>query len=256
MNLMKRLQDLSTDTLADDAFAGEVMLVTGAGAGIGRALAIALAQHGATVVLLGEVIAELEEVYDLIVADGAAEPAIYPANLAGTTPADLQNVAATIQEQLGRLDALIHNAGWIGGFRPFSQTVPERYQQIMNINLHSPFWLTHACLPLLREANFGRLLFTLHDAVRPYYGAFGVAKHASSGFMQLLADEFGSDEHFLICGIDPGPVDTQMRRTHFPGEDWSQWPAPESVVPAFLQLLADRARDYHGKVLCLEGNSE
>ena len=87
-----------------------VILVTGAGDGIGKAAALAYAQHGATVVLLGKTVAKLEKTYDAIEQAGGAKPAIYPMNLGGANWNDHTDLANTIEREFGRLDGILHAA--------------------------------------------------------------------------------------------------------------------------------------------------
>ncbi len=240
-------QELLAFTPDKNEFKDQVMLITGASEGIGRALSLACAKAGATIVLIGEQTKPLENVYDEIEAFGAPQPAIYPMNFAGTNANDFLELANTIEEQLGRIDAVISNAGWMGGFRPFQQIQVDEYMKTMNINLHAPFWLAHSCLPLLQKSTNGALLFSTHTSNRAYYGAFGVAKSAIDGLVEILAHEYSGDEGVRVNGIDSGPLNTQMRRTHFPGEDWSSLAEPESVLPAYLHLLSNSSQNITGK---------
>lgn len=108
-----------------------VILVTGAGAGIGRAAAKAYAAQGATVILLGRTISKLEAVYDEIIALGGAEPAIYPLNLEGATWPDYQTMADRLYETFGRLDGVLHNASILGTLSPVQSYNPELWQRVM-----------------------------------------------------------------------------------------------------------------------------
>jgi len=240
-------QELLAFTPADDEYQGQVILITGAGDGIGRVLALACAKFGATVVLIGEETKKLEAVYDAIEQQGSPQPAIYPMNFAGTNANDFQVLATTIEEQLGGIDAVVSNAGWIGGFRPFQQVQVDEYMKIMNINLHTPFWLAHSCIPLLKKSSHGRLLFSTHHTNRAYYGPFGVAKNGIDGLIDILAHEFSGENGIRVNGIDSGPINTQMRRSHFPGEDWDKLPDPESILPAYLQLLSKSSNEISGE---------
>src|SRR5687767_6509294 len=97
-----------------DALAGRIILISGAGSGIGRTAAKALAAHGATVVLLGRTLAKLEQVYDEIETAQGPRPAILPLDLGRATPEDYDNLAQTIDREFGRLDGLLHNAAQLG----------------------------------------------------------------------------------------------------------------------------------------------
>ncbi len=111
--LSKEYQELLDYVPAADLLKDRVVLVTGAGAGIGKAISLAYARFGATVVLLGKALKELEVVYDEIEEAGYPEPAIYPLNMEGATVKDYQDMAATFEDKLGGLDGIALNAGWL-----------------------------------------------------------------------------------------------------------------------------------------------
>lgn len=248
---------MNTDELinyqpAEELLQDRVILVTGASDGIGRAIAIASAKLGATVVLLSKTISKLEKVYDEIEANGSPQPAIYPMNFEGATVKDYQDLAENIEQQLGRLDGLVNNAGWVGVITPFTHLNPEMYQRVMTINLHAPFLLTQACLPLLQQAQDPSIVFSTHACNRAYWGAFGVAKSGQQGLLEILAHEYSGDKPVRVNGIDTGPVNTQMRRQHYPGEDWSKLPLPEDMVGPYLYLLGPDGHDISGENFALQ----
>ncbi len=215
-----------------------VILITGAGDGIGKALAMATASYGSTVVLLGKTIKKLENVYDQIEKAGYPQAAIYPMDIAGATDKDYADLVDTLRSKLERLDGLILNAGWMGAFRPFAQITPELYHKTMTINLHSPFLMTQHCLPLLQESgNQSSVIFSTHKSDKAYCGAFGTAKKGLEGLMNILAHEYSGDKPVTVNAIDTGAVNTSMRRNNFPGEDWSKLPNPEDIVNPYLYLL-------------------
>ena len=100
--------------------ADRVILITGAGDGIGKTAALHCAKHGATVILAGRTVAKLEQVYDSIVASGGPEPVIYPIDLEGASSDDYNILSNQLDEQFGRLDGLLHNAGILGQRTPMS----------------------------------------------------------------------------------------------------------------------------------------
>ncbi|WP_017914165.1 SDR family oxidoreductase, partial [Xanthomonas sp. SHU 166] len=113
------------------------------------AAALACAQAGATVVLLGHKPARLNRVYDAIAAVGAA-PLLYPLDLLGATPPDYATLAERMQGELGRLDGLLHCAADFAGLTPFEHADPAQFARAIHVNLTAAAWLTQACLPLLR----------------------------------------------------------------------------------------------------------
>lgn len=218
---------------------GRTLLITGAGDGIGKALSIACAQQGATIILLGKTIKKLEAVYDEIEAEGGPKPAIYPMNLEGAQPQDYTDLVDTIEGEFGRLDGLVNNAGWIGALTPFKHYDLELWAKVFTINLHAPFLLTRACLPLLELADDPTIVFSTHHCQRAYWGGYGIAKAGQKGMLDILSAEYDSESNYPIRvnGIDTGPVVTRERRAHYPGEPLNAHPQPEDVVGPYLFFL-------------------
>src|SRR5262249_12072299 len=103
---------------APNEFKDRVILVTGAGDGIGRAVALALAGHGATLVLSGKNVRKLEKTYDDILAANGAQPSIAPLDLEKALANDYDAMAEALEKSYGRLDGLLHNAGILGQLSP------------------------------------------------------------------------------------------------------------------------------------------
>ncbi|WP_017909420.1 SDR family NAD(P)-dependent oxidoreductase, partial [Xanthomonas sp. SHU 199] len=161
------------------ALAQRVVLVSGAAGGLGSAAALACAQAGATVVLLGHKPARLNRVYDAIAAVGAA-PLLYPLDLLGATPPDYATLAERLQGELGRLDGLLHCAADFAGLTPFEHADPAQFARAIHVNLTAAAWLTQACLPLLRQAEDAAIVFAVDDPARvgqAYWGGYGAAQH-------------------------------------------------------------------------------
>jgi NAD(P)-dependent dehydrogenase (short-subunit alcohol dehydrogenase family) len=231
-----------------DLLCGRVILITGAGDGLGRVAALACAQHGATVVLLGRTVSKLEAAYDAIRAAGAAEPAIYPMNLAGATWNDHAELAATLEREFGALHGLVHCAAHFRGFVPLSETDPQDWMDSLQVNLTAPFALTHHCMPLLRTSGEASVVFVSDAAGRigkPFAGAYGVAKAGIEGLVRIWAQEVEALQTVRINSLDPGPMNTALRRRGYVG-DTGAARVPESVVPALLWLLGADGRDAHG----------
>ena len=231
---------------------GRVILVTGAGDGIGEAIARLCAAHGATIVLLGRTVEKLERVYDAIRSADGPEPAIYPMDLSGAMPPDYEALAGRIESEFGRLDGLVHNAALLGTLGPIEQYEPEAWQELMQVNVNAPFLLSRAFVPLLRrtatERGHAAVIFTSSGVGRrgrAYWGGYSVSKFAIEGLNQVLADEM--DGGVRVNSLSPGPVRTRMRASAFPAEDPETLITPEEVARAWLWLLD--ARDVHGEVL-------
>ncbi|RVU81721.1 SDR family NAD(P)-dependent oxidoreductase [Leucothrix sargassi] len=220
------------------ALDGRVILVTGAGDGIGRSVAKVYASYGATVVLLGKTIEKLEKVYDEITDAGHPEPAIYPLDMAGATVHDYLEMSRILDEQLNGLDGLVLNAAWMPGFVPFEQYDLELWQKAMTVNLTANYLMTQACLPLLVKSDQGAIIHSAHELTRAYSGAFGIAKAGMAAMMNIVADEYDNPERFIrVNSIDTGPLRTQMRRRNYPGEDTDLLASPEAVLGPYLYFM-------------------
>lgn len=221
----------------------KIILVTGAGDGIGKTAAISYAQYGATVVLLGRTVHKLEKVYDEIKQNGYPEPAIYPMNLEGATPKDYQDLANTLKDNFGRLDGLLHNAAFLGANTPLEHYDTELWYKVMQVNLNAPFIMTQALLPLMKETPDASIIFTVDDKTNAYWGAYGISKAGLINFMSILADELDSEKRVKVNAINPGPVRTAMRMKAYPGEDPNTLLNPEDIMPAYLYLMSNDTQE-------------
>lgn len=236
-----------------DFLKNRVILVTGAGDGLGQAAAKAYAAHGATVVLLGRTIHKLEKTYDAIVQAGGPEPAIYPLNLEGATPKDYEELADTLKEQFAGLHGLLHSAAILGTASPIQQHDIETWYKVMQVNLNAPFVMTRALLPLMRETAGSSIVFTTDDKSHAYWGAYGISKDALTGFMKILADEMDTEQHAVrVNAINPGAVRTQMRVRAFPGEDPNTLKIPDELMDAYLYLMSDDCKET-GQTILAQG---
>ena len=230
-------------------FDGRVIMVTGAGSGIGRAVALALAQAGAEVILLGRTVRKLEAVHAEIQKLGAPEASIVPLDLERALAADYEAVAAAVEKRYGRLDGLLHNAALLGTLTPIEQYDVPTFMRVMHVNITAEFVLTRQMLPLLRAAPDAALLFTssgVGNRGRAYWGAYSISKFAVEGFAQVLAQELEGTSKVRVNVIDPGKVRTLMRRQAYPSEKAETLPPPESLTAPYLALLGPASRGVTG----------
>jgi len=233
-----------------DILAGRIILITGAADGIGRATALAFAQHGATTILLDKHVANLESLYDQIEDSGFPQPAIYPLDLEKASPEDYETMAGSIEKEFGRLDGIVHNAAVMGPITPMHLYDIKDWYKVMQINLHAPFLLNQSCLSLLNDSDDARMLFVSDACGRQgsaYWGAYGVSKAGLEDMMQTLADELETNTNIRINSIDPGVVRTKMRAFAYPGENPDSLPTPDSIMPAFLFLMGPDSKQFTGQ---------
>lgn len=235
---------------ADRLLENRIILVTGAAEGIGRALATACASRGATVILLDRNVQGLETLYDEITVAGHPEPAIYPMDLKGATPADYRSLAKVLEKEFGRLDGLVHNAAYLGTLIPLAHCDDELWLDVMQINLNAPFLLTRSCLGLLQMSAAAAVLF-LSDSVgrhgKAYWGAYGIAKAGIENMAQTLADELESNTTIRVNTYDPGPVRTALRLIAYPAENREALATPEAVMKPCLYLLGPDSKGITGQ---------
>lgn len=229
----------------------KIILITGAGDGIGKAVSLDCAKRGATIILLGKTTHKLEQVYDEIRASGGPEPAIYPMDLEGASADDYDDLGDNIEKEFNRLDALLNNAGCLGASTPAEMYDTELWYKVLQINLNAPFMLTRACIPLIKKSKQGAIVFTADQKHSAYWGAYGVAKAGMQTFMQILADELES-KNIAINAFDPGPVHTNFRIRAYPAEDSSKLNKPEDVSAPFAYLLSGDCDGVTGKTFTLD----
>lgn len=229
----------------------KVILVTGAGDGIGKEAALTFARYGATVILLGKTTNKLTVVYDEICANGGSEPAIIPLDLKGASQKNYQDMAASIEAEFGRLDGILHNAGILGGLAPFEHIKHDIWNDVLQVNLTGPMLLTQALLPVLRKAEHASIVFTSSGVGRQgraYWGSYAVSKFATEGLMQTLADEFSESTIRVNC-INPGATRTTMRARAYPAENSQLLKTPADLMWLYLYLMGDDSLEINGQSL-------
>jgi NAD(P)-dependent dehydrogenase (short-subunit alcohol dehydrogenase family) len=234
---------------APDELRDRVILITGAGDGIGKAVSLACARYGATLILLGRTVKKLEAVYDAIVEQGAPQPAIYPLDLQGATPEHYEQLADNVANEFQRLDGLLHNAARLGPLTPMEHFEAEEWAKVFQVNVHAPFVLTRACLPLLKSSKDACIVFTAAEQGRrgrAFWGAYAASKAAAEAMMEVLADEHESTPGLRINSIDPGPTRTRLRSAAYPAENPDNLKMPEDVADRYVYLLGPGSAGVNG----------
>lgn len=233
---MTRIPDnfsLTADLLKD-----KIILVTGATGGFGKVVSLALARQAATVILLARNLRLVEALYDEIEQAGYPTPAIYPMNLEGAAEHDYNELASNIESRLGRLDGVIHCAALLGAPTVFAQSDAETWYQVHQVNLHAPYLLTRACLPLLTQAEQASVLFMVDDKSGAYWDAYQVSKRGLAAMAQLLACEYAGS-NLRVNSFNPGKTRTGLQLRAYPAADENdRLPTPQDHVNTFLYLMS------------------
>ena len=242
--------DPRTHTARPDELAGRVIAITGASAGLGRAVALACAQHGAGVVLIGRDEGRLEAVHAEIAASGAPEASIGVLDLERALAGDYHALTQALAERYGRLDGLLHNAGILGTLSPIEHYDVPTWCRVLHVNVTAAFALTQVLLPALRKSADASVLFTSSSVGRrgrAYWGAYAVSKFALEGLSQVLADELEGVSAIRVNTLNPGRARTAMRRQAYPAEDLETVPLPDSLTAPYLALLGPASRGVTGR---------
>ena len=225
----------------------QIILVTGAGDGIGRHAAKTYASLGATVLLMGRTVGKLEMVYDEIINRNHPEPAILPVDLSNLSMENLSELSKQIFVNYGRLDSLVHNAAVLGTRVPVEYSNTVEWDRVMQINFNGAVLLTRTLLPLLRKSSSASLVFTSSSVgkkPRAYWGAYCVSKYAIEGFALLLADELKSTSKVRVNVVNPGATRTKMRATAYPNEDPLTVKTPEDLMKLYVYLVDPNNLDH------------
>ena len=235
---------------ADGILKNRIVMVTGASDGIGKALAVHIAALGAQVVLHGRNTKKLESVYDQITnLKDAPRPSIAVLDLASADSDAYLSLVNSIEQEFGRLDGLVHNAGILGQRLSIEQHDVADWQRVMHINLTVPFVLTQALLPLLRQSPDPSIIFTSSGVGRvgkAFWGAYSVSKFGTEALSQILADENRHTPLRVNC-INPGPVRTNMRLAAYPAEDRDALKRPEDILATYVYLLGPDSQGVTGQ---------
>lgn len=230
----------------------QLILITGAGGGLGSTAALALAEQGAQLILLDKSIPKLEKIYDAIVQSGGPVPVMYPFDLAGANEMQYQEMADAIEQRYGSLQGLLHSAVEFSAYTPLAIHKTQDWGHTLNVNLNAAFILTRVLLPLMQKSQHASIVFTSDSNARlaqAYNGAYGVSKIALEGFAKILAEELEAGQKIRVNTLVPGPIDSPLRKKAYPAEDKTQLPAMSSLAPIYRYLFDSASLGMTGQII-------
>lgn len=222
-----------------NSFDGQLALVTGAGRGIGAAIAEALADAGAHVLLTARKTAELEAVAAAI-AERGGQATVAPADI--TAPETAGRLAQAVGERWGKLDILVLNAGMLGALSPTQDLDGKEWNKVLTTNLLAPQALIAGFHALLHASGNARVIGVTSSVgaePRAFWGGYGASKAALDCLLGSYAEEQRHLDRIRVAIVDPGATRTLMREQAFPGEDPASVKAPQLVGKAVARLLAE-----------------
>ena len=224
---------------------GKVAIVTGANGGLGRHVTQQLLDAGVSVVGVSRKIANSDF-------DGSAFTPL-PADI--STADGAQSMTKAIIAKFGRVDIVAHTVGGFAGGHPLHETDDEVFENMLNMNLTSTFFLLRALIPELRKTGQGRLIgIGSRAALEPGagVGAYSASKAAMVSLIRTAAAE-NADAGMTANVILPGTIDTPANRKSMPNADFSKWVQPSRIASLVVWLAGDSGRDVNGAVIPVYG---
>jgi len=234
------------ETGQKSTLAGQIAVITGAGRGIGAAIATKIAALGATVVLCGRTRGPLDATADAISKAGGQAQALQ------CDVTDLRSVeaaAAQVEQTLGKTDILVNNAG-VGGFAgPLHQLPPESWDQVLNTNLRGVYYSIRAFAPMMIRARTGHIINISSLAGKnalPNGAAYAASKWGLNGLSFSVAEELRAHK-IRVSVVCPGSVDTEL--SPHAGKDKSKMLQPEDVAHAVAMLVTQAPQSFVSEIL-------
>jgi NAD(P)-dependent dehydrogenase (short-subunit alcohol dehydrogenase family) len=216
-----------------------VWLITGAAGALGRELVRQVLEAGADCLALDRDARGLDRLHDDMLKLGLPAPALIPLDLVGAGPDDYDELAETIEQSFGGLDALIHNAARFDALRPLEHQSPEEWMKILQTGLTGPLLLTRSLLRLMRSRSAARLVFISdeHCLEKPaHWGAYGLSQAGRRWMVKALSAEIGPRGPEVL-EIDPGPFYSPLRAAAWPATRPDELPSAELAAGKILDRI-------------------
>jgi 3-oxoacyl-[acyl-carrier protein] reductase len=230
----------------DYPLAGQVAVITGAGRGIGAAIAHELSRLGATAVLCGRTLATLESAARAIAQTGRKPEAV---QCDVTSLQSVEAAAKHVEGSFGRVDILVNNAG-VGGFGgPLHQLPPDAWDEILNTNLRGVYYTTRAFAPMMIRARAGHIINISSLAGKnalPNGAAYAASKWGLNGLSYSMAEELRG-HNIRVAVICPGSTNTDL--SPHAGKDHSRMLQPEDVAHTVAMLVTQSPQSFVSEIL-------
>jgi NAD(P)-dependent dehydrogenase (short-subunit alcohol dehydrogenase family) len=223
---------------------GKVALITGASQGLGRALALAYAKEGASLVINSRSEGSIRPVAEEIEGLGAGVLAVAADVSSGE---DARRLVDEAVGRFGGIDVLINNAGLLGPRVAIEDYPEDEWRRVIDANLTGSYLVSKAAIPHMREgASIVNVVSGVSVEGRAEWGAYSVSKFGMEGLSQILAAEL-EGRNIRSNAVDPGGMRTGMRAAAYPEEDPQTRITPEENTAVFLYLASDQSREVTGE---------
>ena len=225
---------------------GQVAVVTGAGRGIGAAIATSLARLGAHVVLCGRTVSALQATAAAIASEGGSSTAV---ECDVTDLRSVESMAARIEELFGRLDILVNNAGVGGGNSPLHELAPEVWNQVMNTNLRGVYYCIRSLAPLMIRRRNGHIVNISSLAGKnalPNGAAYSASKWGLNGLTYSVAEELRV-HNIRVSVICPGSVHTEF--SPHAGKNPDKMLQPSDIAHAVAMIVTQAPQSFASEIL-------
>jgi 3-oxoacyl-[acyl-carrier protein] reductase len=228
------------------ALSGQVAVVTGAGRGIGAAIARRLAHLGATVVLCGRSIEPLQGIASEIATNGG-QTKTFQCDVSNLE--SVQAIAAFVEKTFGRIDILVNNAG-VGSFAaPLHEMTPEEWEKVLNTNLRGVFYCIRSFAPIMIRAKAGHIVNISSLAGKnalPNGAAYAASKWGLNGLSYSVAEEL-RPHNIRVAVVCPGSVDTEL--SPHTGKNPNKMLRPDDVAHVVAMLVTQAPQSFASEVL-------
>jgi NAD(P)-dependent dehydrogenase (short-subunit alcohol dehydrogenase family) len=223
---------------------GKVAMITGASQGLGRALALAYAKSGASIVINSRSEDGIRPVAEEARSLGAEALALAADVTKGP---DVERLVGAAVERFGRIDVLVNNAGLLGPRVPIADYPETEWRRVIDANLTGPFLVTKAAIARMPEGgSIVNVVSGVSIEGRAEWGAYSVSKFGVESLTQILAAEL-EERGIRVNAVDPGGMRTEMRAAAYPDEDPTTRITPEENTAVFVYLASDESKDVTGE---------